>query len=234
MTIYHFNDMDAQMRGLCDAVRGELAGALAVRGRAVLAVPGGRTPAPFFEMLAGCGDLDWRNIVVLLTDERCVADDSPRSNGRLLRASLLQNHAAVAQYLPIYDHAGGDSGGGLPESVTESVMESVAGVLPLDVCVVGMGADAHTASLFADSPELAVALAEDAPPLVRVSTPSMGEDRVTLSAGALRSASAVHILISGADKYTTLQAAMAEGEISDAPIRAILHGHQRWDVYFKE
>ena len=85
MTIYHFNDMDAQMRGLCDAVRGELAGALVARGRAVLAVPGGRTPAPFFEMLAGCGDLDWQNIVVLLTDERCVAEDSPRSNGRLLR-----------------------------------------------------------------------------------------------------------------------------------------------------
>ncbi len=106
MTIYHFNDMDAQMRGLCDAVRGNWRG-FSARGRAVLAVPGGRTPAPFFEMLAGCGDLDWRNIVVLLTDERCVADDSPRSNGRLLRASLLQSHAAVAQYLPIYDHSVG-------------------------------------------------------------------------------------------------------------------------------
>ncbi len=225
MTIYHFNDMDAQMRGLCDAVRGELAGALATRGRAVLAVPGGRTPAPFFEMLAGCGDLDWQNIVVLLTDERCVAEDSPRSNGRLLRASLLQNHAAVAQYLPIYDHSCGDSGGGLAD---------LAGVLPLDVCVVGMGADAHTASLFADSPELGKALADDAPPLVRVSAPSMGEDRVTLSAGALRSASSVHILISGADKYTALQAAMLAGEVADAPIRAILHGHKRWDVYFKD
>ena len=230
MTIYHFNDMDAQMRGLCDAVRGELAGALATRGRAVLAVPGGRTPAPFFEMLAGCGDLDWRNIVVLLTDERCVVDDSPRSNGRLLRASLLQNHAGVAQYLPIYDHSGGD----LAESVMESVIESVAGVLPLDVCVVGMGADAHTASLFADSPELGKALADDAPPLVRVSAPSMGEDRVTLSAGALRSAASVHILMSGADKYTALQAAMLAGEVADAPIRTILHGHKRWDVYFSD
>ncbi len=230
MTIYHFNDMDAQMRGLCDAVRGELAEALVARGQAVLAVPGGRTPAPFFEMLAGCGDLDWRNIVVLLTDERCVAEDSPRSNGRLLRESLLQNHAAVAQYLPIYDHSCGDSNGGLPESV----MESVAGVLPLDVCIVGMGADAHTASLFADSPELGKALAEDAPPLVRVSAPSMGEDRVTLSAGALRSAASVHILISGADKYTALQAAMLAGEVADAPIRAILHGHKRWDVYFRD
>ncbi len=230
MTIYHFNDMDAQMRGLCDAVRGELAGALSARGRAVLAVPGGRTPAPFFEMLAGCGDLDWRNIVVLLTDERCVAEDSPRSNGRLLRESLLQNHAAVAQYVPIYDHAGGDSGGGLPESV----IESVAGVLPLDVCIVGMGADAHTASLFSDSPELGKALAEDAPPLVRVSAPSMGEDRVTLSAGALRSAASVHILMSGADKYAALQAAMLAGEVADAPIRAILHEHKQWDVYFNE
>ncbi len=225
MTIYHFNDMDAQMRGLCDAVRGELAGALATRGRAVLAVPGGRTPAPFFEMLAGCGDLDWRNIVVLLTDERCVADDSPRSNGRLLRASLLQNHAGVAQYVPIYDHACGDSGGGLAD---------LAGVLPLDVCVVGMGADAHTASLFADSPELGKALADDAPALVRVSAPSMGEDRVTLSAGALRSAASVHILMSGADKYTALQTAMLAGEVADAPIRVILHGHSRWDVYFND
>ncbi len=230
MTIYHFNDMDAQMRGLCDAVRGELAEALSARGRAVLAVPGGRTPAPFFEMLAGCDDLNWRNIVVLLTDERCVADDSPRSNGRLLRASLLQNHAAEAQYLPIYDHAGGGLGGGL----TESVLESVAGVLPLDVCIVGMGADAHTASLFADSPELGEALADDAPALVRVSAPSMGEDRVTLSAGALRSAASVHILMSGADKYTALQSAMLAGEVQDAPIRVILHGHKQWDVYFKE
>ncbi len=229
MTIYHFNDMDAQMRGLCDAVRGELAEALSARGRAVLAVPGGRTPAPFFEMLAGCGDLDWRNIVVLLTDERCVADDSPRSNGRLLRESLLQNHAAVAQYLPIYDHSCGDSG-----EDSNRGLADLAGVLPLDVCVVGMGADAHTASLFADSPELGKALAEDAPPLIRVSAPSMGEDRVTLSAGALRSASSVHILMSGADKYTTLQAAMLAGEVAHAPIRTILHGHKRWDVYFND
>ena len=64
--------------------------------------------------------------------------------------------------------------------------------------------------------------------------PSMGEDRVTLSAGALRSAASVHILMSGADKYTALQAAMLAGEVADAPIRAILHGHQRWDVYFKD
>jgi hypothetical protein len=60
---------------------------------ASLAVPGGTTPGPVFESLSAV-DLDWSRVQVMLTDERWVPEDSPRSNTRLLRERLLVDRAA--------------------------------------------------------------------------------------------------------------------------------------------
>ena len=98
----------------------------------------------------------------------------------------------------------------------------VVAVLPIDVLVLGMGADMHTASLFPGAPDLAAALADDAPSLVIVHPPSQPEARVTLSAPTLRGASVIHILITGPDKAAALAAALADGPVEAAPVRAAL------------
>ena len=88
-------------------------------------------------------------------------------------------------------------------------MPRVAAALPIDVLVLGMGADMHTASLFPGAPELPAALAADAPALVAIHPPGQPEARLTLTAPVLRGASVIHILITGPDKLAALETALA-------------------------
>src|ERR1700675_3596267 len=74
--------------------------AIAPRGLALLIVSGGSTPKRYFAALSD-RDLDWTRVAVTLADERRVADDSPRSNARLVRERLLHNRAKAASFTPL-------------------------------------------------------------------------------------------------------------------------------------
>lgn len=210
-----YPDRDTLMRGLAELVADQLRAALATKERATLAVPGGTTPAPFLAALAEA-DLDWARVDVLLTDERMVLESSERSNTQRVRACLLKGPAAAANL--VHYHASG-TGIGL---VLDAICARVAAVLPIDVAVLGMGADGHTASLFPGAPGLAEALAEDARELVLVEPASQPEGRLTLSARVLRAAGVLHLLITGADKAAALDAALTDGPVTEAPVRAVL------------
>ena len=109
--------------------------------------------------------------------------------------------------------------GGMSRFVLSEILER----LPLDVCVLGMGDDMHTASLFPGSPELARALApEDGTPVMAVTAPGAPEPRVTLTAPVLAGAVHVYLLIKGAAKRAALERALATGDPNIAPIRAVL------------
>ena len=73
-----------------------LRAAIEARGMALLIVSGGTTPLRYFQALSNKA-LDWSRVAITLADERRVADDSPRSNARLVREALLCNLAAAAQ-----------------------------------------------------------------------------------------------------------------------------------------
>ncbi|TPE52291.1 6-phosphogluconolactonase [Amaricoccus solimangrovi] len=202
------------MRGLAELVGDQLRAAHASKGRASLAVPGGTTPGPFLTALSEA-DLDWPEITVMLTDERVVPEYSERSNTRLLRETLMRNAAAGANLLRFHAIGGADF-------LLDTVRERVAEALPLDVTVLGMGADMHTASLFPGTPELAAALAGTAPDVVAMHPPGQPEARLTLSAPVLRGSGVIHILLTGAEKLAALDRALAPGPAEEAPIRAIL------------
>jgi 6-phosphogluconolactonase len=202
-------------RELAEIVGGQLKAALGAKGRATLAVPGGTTPAPFFTHLCNM-PLDWENVAVLLTDERFVPETSERSNTRLLRETLFQNFATVAQFVPMYAPAD------QPEDVLNSLQSAIAQVLPLDVCVLGMGADMHTASIFPEADLLSEALADDGPVLMPMRAPNAPEPRMTLSAPVLQAAGNLHLLIAGQAKKDALAIAQQKGPAIDAPVRAIL------------
>ena len=210
-----YPDRDTLDRSLAELVADQLRAAHASKGRATLAVPGGATPGPFLRELSKI-DLAWEDVQVLLTDERHVPEASERSNTRLIRETLLQNAAARAHL--IHYHAGAS---GL-EPVLEIARERVAAALPIDVAVIGMGTDMHTASLFPGPPELAAALAADAPDLLVTHPPGAPEARLTLTPRVLRAASVIHVLSTGAEKQAALRAALEDGPVTDAPIRAVL------------
>ncbi len=216
MILIEYPDREVLMSELAHRIALELGAALG-NGPASLAVPGGKTPGPMFDALSNAA-IDWARVRVMLTDERRVPADHERSNERLLRERLLVNRAADAEFLRLVPEADGDMAG---------LCDTLNGVLPLTVLLLGMGADMHTASLFPGSPDLGDALAEGAPPLMAVEASGDLEDRLTLTAPALVSALSPHILIAGDEKRAALEKAQglspAEAPVSIVLKRATVH-----------
>ncbi|PXX99944.1 6-phosphogluconolactonase [Halomonas sp. LBP4] len=200
---------------LAEAVAEALRQDLATQERALLVVSGGSTPVPFFEALAA-RELPWERVQVTLADERWVAEDAADSNARLVREHLLKGPAAAATFVPL------TTADPTPEQGAATVAERVEGLAwPASVVILGMGGDGHTASLFPDSQELALALATDAA-AVAVRTPSQPQPRITLSADRLHQARRHVLHISGGDKRAVLARALAGDDSRELPIRAFL------------
>jgi 6-phosphogluconolactonase len=189
------------------------------RGVALLVVSGGSTPRLYFEALSR-QDLDWPRVAITLADERCVADDNPRSNAKMVRETLMQNRAAVARFAPLADSRLA------PDQELATAAARVADLPdPADLVVLGMGDDGHTASWFPGGDNLAAALDPGAGALVLPMTaPHAPEPRLTLTARVILRARALALHIEGAGKRQVLARALAEGPVDEMPIRAALRG----------
>lgn len=156
-------------------------------GARSLVLAGGTTPQRCYELLAHM-DVVWGRVSILFGDERCVPPNHPDSNYRMAKEALLDRVAPATVYrMPA--ELGPDEAAGLYAHV-------VAAVAPLDVVLLGVGEDGHTASLFPGHPALkASGLAVG----IRDS-PKPPPQRVTLTLNALRSARRVIILATGAGK----------------------------------
>ncbi|WP_274426349.1 6-phosphogluconolactonase [Chelativorans sp. YIM 93263] len=212
-----FGDRQKLAETLADVVAEELSGALKARGRALLAVSGGTTPPPFFRALSE-KRIDWRHVTVTLVDERFVPTTSERSNARLVTQHLLQNQAARAQFFGLYNEAA---------SVEEAaeVTESKLAILPmpLDVVVLGMGTDQHTASFFPDADNIDDILSDTGERRVLpVHAQSVGEPRLTLSMPVITQARFLALHIEGAEKKTALEAALSTDDRPLPPVRAVM------------
>lgn len=209
-----FDTRAALAEGLARDVAEELRRAIAAKGKAVLAVSGGSTPKLFFETLSAM-ELPWARVSVTLVDERQVPEESERSNARLVRAHLLKDKAAAAAFVPLF---------GNPQA------EHVA---PLDVAVLGMGNDGHTASFFPGGDRLAEALdPRSAETLIALSAPGAGEPRLTFTLPVLLAAGRLFLHIEGAEKRQVLAAALGDGPAEDMPVRAVLRSSAPVTLYW--
>lgn len=214
MRFHEYPDADMLSLRLADHLASNLRQALDQKDRVLFVVPGGTTPGPIFDTISAV-DLDWERVHVLLSDERWVPQDDPRSNTRLVRERLLTARAAAAQMVPLYQAEV------TPQEALDSLSPPIEKALPIDVCLLGMGADMHTASLFPGAPDLAAGLGPDAP-VLSVQTPQdQPETRISLSAPVLRGAVALHVVITGDAKKDAVEKA-ARMAPEDAPIAAVL------------
>ena len=179
MNLIEYPDREMMMIDLASSSRASSAASLRSNERASLAVPGGATPGPMLDALCAA-DIDWSRVHVLLTDERWVPEDAPRSNTRLVRERLLVGRAAAATLVPMHIE------GMEAEAAIPALIEAVQPHLPLSVLLLGMGADGQTASLIPGADRLDEAMAPDAPPVMALTAPGAPEPRVTLTLPVLQ------------------------------------------------
>lgn len=200
--------------------------AITSRGHAVLAVSGGKSPVTLFEQLRG-QTLDWSRVTVLLVDERCVPHTHAESNTALVRTHLLQGPAAAASFVPFFDT--------LPATLDDAALEALANQAntrlaaqpwPLDVAVLGMGEDGHTASLFPGAQRLAKALNGSGPVtwLRPAEASKAPQARLTLTLPALLATRELALSITGAGKLATYQQARLAAD-ETLPVSLVLNQH---------
>ena len=166
-----------------------------------VALSGGSTPRPTYEAAARL-ERDWSRVELWFADERCVPPDDERSNYGLVRESLLER----LDRKPAVEHR--VRGELRPEEAAEACEAELRGVA-LDLALLGIGPDGHTASLFPNDP----ALEELRRRALAVARPDV--DRVTLTIPPLNAADTVVFLVVGAEKADAAARAFA-GEPSPA------------------
>ncbi|RBP15783.1 6-phosphogluconolactonase [Roseiarcus fermentans] len=193
-----YPDAGAFVAGAADFVAREAAEAIARRGRFSIALSGGNTPKPIYARLAAAPGLDWGRILVAFGDERCVPPDDPRSNYGMARAALL-DHVPIPPE-NVLRMRGEDP----PRAAAAAYAEELARALGpdgrLDLALLGLGDNGHTASLF---PGLA-ALEETERTVVAAYVEVVGMWRLTLTPPAINAARRVAFIVAGADKAEVL------------------------------
>lgn len=217
VTTHELKNAEQLARQLAKDVAERLRAAISGKGRATLVVSGGRSPVAFFQALAKEA-LDWSKVTVSLADERWVPVEHADSNEGLLRRHLLTGNAAKARFVGLYRQAPS------LEAAALATDQALADLPPIDVLVLGMGDDGHTASLFPDSPNLVEGLRLDGERLcLPMLAPSVPHQRLSLTRRLLATAGFTVLSVQGAGKLATLRAALAGNELAQMPIRAFLH-----------
>lgn len=209
-----------------DAIADALRAAIRERGGATLAISGGTTPVRFFQALS-TRDLDWSKVSVTLVDERYVPPTSDRSNERLAREHLLRGEAEAAHLIPLYSEA--DS---VEVAAQRADLRMLEILFPIDVVVLGMGLDGHTASFFPDAENLEELLDPSTRQAVfAVHAASAGEPRLTLALARIASARMLVLHIEGAEKRDVLEAALAAPQ-PRLPIRRVLDAAETTPIIY--
>lgn len=225
-----FESREALNQAVVDRVQMQLMEGLLKHASISMALSGGSTPMPIYAQLAG-EDIAWDRIACIATDERWVSRDHPANNTHQIRQHLGDTGAKIFDLVP---EALGDN----PESDhAKAVLKDLP--MPLEVAVVGMGADAHFASLFPNTAALQEGL--DANSSVSV-LPVMPDPlpveapygRITLSLTYLLTANALILVITGDAKRAVLERVIKEApDPREAPIAALITAAgQKLEVYW--
>jgi len=177
--------------------------AITTRGRFSVALSGGNTPRRLYEILATPPFRDrvkWRAVHVFWGDERWVPMDDPRSNFRMAREALLEHVPLPKEHVhPMWGNLPPSEAAGQYEVELRNYFKDQPPTL--DLILLGLGDNAHTASLF---PQSSV-LNEKEKWVTEVYVAELEMYRITLTAPFINQADHVVFLVSGANKAPALQ-----------------------------
>jgi 6-phosphogluconolactonase len=215
---WDYDDADEMAEAVAGDVQFIIESAIDARGAAVIALPGGNTPKPIYAILTQA-KLDWKRVTIVPTDERVVPLGDPLSNVTLIGKSFIPKGARVVPIVPQatkdYKAAGKSA---------DALMQDLH--WPLDLCLLGVGGDGHTASIFPgpdfdealNGPKERRALGVMPDPL----PPEAPVARVTLSRQGIVTARALMIAVTGQGKRDVIEKAIKQGAGSSYPIGRVL------------
>lgn len=193
--------------------------------RFTIALAGGSTPKPLYEAISQ-QNLPWEKIHVFWGDERYVAPDHPDSNQRMARLAWLNKVSIPAENIHPMPTNSGDPAidAAKHEAELQNFFGVAVGEVPkFDLILLGIGDDAHTASLFPHTPALNV---QDR--LVTVGSKD-GQPRITFSVPLINQSDCVMFLVAGAGKISALEQIFAEtGDSQTYPARLIQPLGELW------
>jgi 6-phosphogluconolactonase len=213
-----FPDLELLSRAVMDEMMPIVREAVKQQGRFSVALSGGHTPAKMYELWAAKpyrDDTPWNKVHLFWGDERYVPHDDPRSNFRMAREALI-SHVPIP---PENVHAIPTVSSRPAKSAEdyEKELREFFGARPpaIDVQLMGLGTEGHTASLFPGSP----ALEEKKRWVLAVEAPVTPPQRLTLTPMVLDRGLHTFFLISGEEKRQILAALRAEpdGKSSQYP-----------------
>ncbi|NOU08692.1 MAG: 6-phosphogluconolactonase [Nitrospira sp.] len=176
--------------------------AIQAHGRCLIALSGGSTPKTLYHVLATPewnARFDWSRMVFLFGDERCMPPDHPESNFRMAQTELFQPLNIRPEQVYRMNGESNDATAAAQEyeATLRRLTNSPAPRIPvLDLVLLGIGEDGHTASLFPGTP----ALQEDKRIVIVGHAPTGIRSRLTLTLGVLNHAAVVLFLVTGAGK----------------------------------
>lgn len=193
-------DLSALVARARDLILSKLATAIQERGQFTIALSGGSTPKPLYEAIAS-SNLPWDKIHVFWGDERYVPPDHPDSNELMARRAWLDRVAIPAaniHAIPTLSANPAVDAAKYEQHLQEFFHAAPGNFPPLDVVLLGMGDDAHTASLFPHTEALNV---RDR--LITVGNKD-GNPRITFTYPFINAARSVIFLAAGANKRPAL------------------------------
>lgn len=202
--LHRFPDHESLSRSAARALVDDVKAVLDTQDRYTLALAGGSTPKPLYELLASGveGTIPWNRVHLFWGDERYVPLDDERSNAHLARTALLE-HISIPEEnvhpFPTHEDSPAAAAGAYEETLREYFP---AASHTFDAVLLGLGSDGHTASLFPETPDLgrtdAWVRVVEAPPRHDVAT------RLTCSLHVLNGARRAFFLVTGARKQEAL------------------------------
>jgi 6-phosphogluconolactonase len=193
---------EATVAALAGALVRQVARAVQRRGSCRVALAGGSTPRALYRLLeseAWRGKVEWGALELFWGDERCVPADDEANNARMAFQALLDHVPVPAEQVHTID-------GSRPAAVAAAEYAAQLGDDPLDVVLLGMGGDGHTASLFPGT----AGLRQERRAVVAMRSPVPPVERVTLTLHTLARARIVLFLVTGEGKAARVAQVMAQ------------------------
>lgn len=222
-------DLDALSRKAATRIVEIARLAIKDRGAFHLALSGGSTPVHLHQMLASPSfreQIAWHQVHVYFGDERNVPPDHPDSNYRMARETLL-SHVDIPEHQVHPIPTGCDDMQSCAQTYASALssLPQESGMPCLDLILLGMGDDGHTASLFPGTD----ILKEQRVPVAAVYVPKLDSWRISLTYPVLSRARTIMFLVSGESKAVVLDEVFNQPD-RHYPVQGVKNEHIEWYV----